>query len=84
MQQGAPERESHWTESNASGSKSFIEEVKNSLKFKAKGKSITDSKDRFQLRKNVLPFDASTSQAVEATQGSDAGPTNTFDWREIS
>lgn len=67
LQQGAPERESHWTESIASDSKSFIEEVKNSLGFKAKGKSITDGKDHFQLRENVSPFGATTSQAVEAT-----------------
>ena len=36
-----PERQSHWTQSIASGSKPFVEEVKKSLGFKARGKYIT-------------------------------------------
>jgi hypothetical protein len=36
-------------------SKSFIEEVKQSLGFKAKGKSITGSKDHYQLKDMPSP-----------------------------
>jgi putative transposase len=42
LQVGEPERESHWNESIAVGSKSFTENVKKSLGFKAKGKSISE------------------------------------------
>jgi hypothetical protein len=41
------ERESHRAESIAVGSKSFIEEVKKSLGFKAKGRSIASSNDHY-------------------------------------
>ena len=84
LQQDEPERENHWTESIASGSKSFIEEVKNSLGFKAKGKAITGSRDHYQLREKVSPFGDTSLPAVEAAQRSDAGTTHTFVWRKIS
>jgi len=84
LQQDAPERESHWTESIASGSKSFIEEVKKSLGFKAKGKSITDSKDHYQLRENVSPFGYPSLQEPGSTKRSDTVATNSFVWRVFS
>jgi putative transposase len=84
LQQEGLERQSHWTGSIASGSKSFIEEVKNSLGFKAKGKFITGSKDHYQLREKVSAFGETSLHAVEAARTSDTGTTNTFDWREIS
>jgi len=84
LQQNASERQGHWTESIASGSKSFIEEVKNSLGFKAKGKSITAIKDQYQLKENVSFYGVTSLQTVEASQRSDDSSTNTFVWGEIS
>ena len=77
-----PERQSHWTESIAAGSKAFVEEVKTSLGFKSKGKSITAGKDYYQLRESASPFNATSW--VESAQRSDTAETNTFAWREIS
>ncbi|MCP4621983.1 MAG: hypothetical protein GY850_00420 [bacterium] len=56
-------RESHWTESIASGSKSFIEEVKKSLGFKVKSRSITDRKGHYQLREDVSKFGNASKKA---------------------
>jgi len=84
LPQDAPERQNHWTESIASGSKSFIGEVKRSPGFKTKGKSITGSKDDYQPREKVSTFGETSVQAVETAQRSDAGTTKTFVWRKIS
>ena len=46
-------RQAQWTESIATGSKSFVEEVKKSLGEKARGKSITGNNEQYQLRENV-------------------------------
>jgi len=42
-----------WTESIAVGSKSFIEEVKKGLGFRARGRSIAGSNDHFELREDI-------------------------------
>ncbi len=83
LQGDEPERESHWTESIAVGSKSFTENVKKSLGFKAKGKSITGSKDQYQLRENISSFGYTSLQGPEPIKRSDTGTTNTFLWRDI-
>jgi REP element-mobilizing transposase RayT len=49
-------RQTHWTESIATGSKSFVEKVKNKLGFKARGRSVTGDKQQFQLRENGAEF----------------------------
>jgi putative transposase len=84
LQADERERESHWTESIASGSKSFIEKVKQSLDFKAKGKSIIGGKDRYQLREDVAIFGNTSLYGPEPIVRSDAGTTNTILWRDIS
>ena len=78
------ERESHWTESIASVNKSFIEKVKQSLGFKAKGKSITGSKDHYQLREDVVKFGDTSLDRFRPAERSDAGTTNTILWRNYS
>ena len=60
-------RQAHWTESIATGSKSFVEKVKNRLGYKAKGKSVTDDKQQFQLRENVAEFGDSRLQRFDNT-----------------
>jgi REP element-mobilizing transposase RayT len=84
LQADERERESHWTESIASGSKSFIKEVKQSLGFKAKGKSIAGSKDHYQLREDVANFGNTSLDRPKPIERSDAGTTNTILWRDIS
>jgi len=84
LQVDKPERQGHWTESIASGSKSFIEEVKKRLEFKAKGKSITATKDHYQLRENVFTFGYNYPQGSGTCKRSDTGRTNTYVWRGIS
>ena len=84
LQGDEPERESHWTESIAVGSKSFTENVKKILGFKAKGKSITGSKGHYQLREDVSNFGKTSTNGFEPAAGSDAEITNTFFWDDKS
>jgi putative transposase len=79
-----PERQSHWTQSIASGSKPFVEEVKKSLGFKAIGKYITGCKDHYQLKENVSNFGCDPLPEPETTKKSDTAATNTFIWRDVS
>jgi len=76
LQIAEPGRESHWTDSIASGSKSFVEEVKQSLGFKAKGKYIIGIKDHYQLREDVAKFGNTCLHGSEPIKRSDAGTTN--------
>ncbi len=65
-------------------SKSFIDEVKKSLGFKAKGKSITESKGHYQLREDVSNFGKTSTNGFEPAAGADAEMTNTFFWDDKS
>jgi len=60
-------RQARWTESIATGSKSFVEEVKSSLEVKARGKSITGDDDQYQLRENVSGFGNSSLKRFDNT-----------------
>ena len=53
-------RESHWTESLAVGSQSFVEKVKETLGFKAKSRQIYPSKSDSgsELRERVTAYNA--------------------------
>jgi len=78
------ERESHLTESIAVGSKSFIEKVKKSLGFKAKGRTIAGSKGHYQLRENVSDFGNTSFYGFRPDAGADAEMINTFFWNNKS
>ncbi len=84
LQVGEFKRESHFTESIAVGSQSFMGKVKNSLGFKAIGRSITGSKKHYQLRESVTKFGNSPPDEVNAVAGPDSEFTNTFVWDEKS
>jgi putative transposase len=60
-------RQAQWTESIATGSRSFVEEVKKSLGVKARGKSITGANQQYQLRENVFNFGNSRSRRFDNT-----------------
>ena len=81
---GETKRESHWTESFAVGSKSFIEKVKVSSGFKAKGRSITGSDGHHRLRENVSNFGNNSLRGFEPASGADVEMTNTFFWGDVS
>ena len=53
---GAKERQDEWTGSVAVGSKSFIESVKASLGFRAKGRDVIQSNKGYQLRESPAPY----------------------------
>ena len=55
---GAKERQDEWTGSIAVGSRSFIESVKASLGFRAKGRDLIESAKRYQLRERPAPYKA--------------------------
>ena len=80
MQADELERESHWTEGIASGSKSFIEKVKQSLGFKIKGRTIAGSKGHYQLREDVSDFGNTSLHGFGPGAGADAEMINTFFW----
>jgi putative transposase len=87
LQTDKPEREGHWTESIASGSKAFIEEVKKSLGFRAKAKSVTEIKGHYQLREDVSKFGNTSLKGLESVKpvaGLDVKTTNTFLWGDLS
>jgi REP element-mobilizing transposase RayT len=84
LQVNASKRESYWTESLAVGSKSFIEELKERLGFKAKGRTVTGSDGLYRLRENVASFGNSSLSGIESAAEADVQMTNTFFWDDIS
>ena len=74
-------RKADWTESIATGSKSFVEKVKNNLGFKAKGKSINGNNLQYQLRENVAEFGISPLQHFNTTEYSESDCNNSFFWK---
>jgi putative transposase len=76
LQVGEFGRESHFTESIAVGSQSFIGKVTKSLGFKAIGRSITGSNKHYQLRENVTKFGNSASDGLNTVAGPDSEYTN--------
>ena len=72
---GAKERQDEWTDSVAVGSKSFIESVKTSLGFRAKGREIIESGDGYQLRESSTPY-----MALFEAENEDIDLENTFFW----
>jgi len=84
LQINESKRERYWTESLAVGSKSFIEELKTKLGFKAKGRTVTGSDGHYRLRENVASFGNSSLSGIEPVTGADVQMTNTFFWDDIS
>jgi len=70
VQSNSSGKEGKWTQSIAVGSKSFIEKVKEALKFRSKGRKIISADDTFELRE-VLTAYGKTNEP---------DPGNTFLW----
>ncbi len=77
-----PERENHWSQSIAVGGKSFVKEVKKSLGFKVKGRSVTGGKGDYQLREDVANFGNASLFESEPVSVSGPDTINTFLWEE--
>ena len=71
----AKERQDEWTGSVAVGSKSFIESVKASLGFRAKGRDVIQSGEGYQLRESPMPY-----KIVFKAENEDIDPENTVFW----
>jgi putative transposase len=72
---GAKERQDEWTGSVAVGSKSFIESVRESLGFRAKGRDVIESGKAYQLRENLASY-----KVLFETENKDIDPENTVFW----
>ncbi len=51
-------RESKWSQSIAVGSKSFVENIKEKLGIRAKGRKVADSKDLYHLREAQAAYNS--------------------------
>jgi hypothetical protein len=51
------QRDSKWTQSIAVGGKSFVEEVKSKLGFRAQGREIIETNGGYHLREKQMPYD---------------------------
>jgi len=67
-------RESKWTQSIAVGDKSFLDQIKDRLGIRARGRKIHGSEDEYQLREGQTDYGAWQDLADE----------NTFDWNLAS
>ena len=56
IQNDSRNKENKWTQSIAVGSKTFIEEMKKALGYRAKGRKIISAEDTFELREAIAPF----------------------------
>ncbi len=71
----AKKRQDEWTGSVAVGSKSFIESVRESLGFRAKGRDVIESGKAYQLRENLASY-----KVLFETENKDIDPENTVFW----
>ena len=66
-------RDSKWTQSIAVGDKSFLEQIKERLGIRAKGRMIHGSEDEYQLREGQTNYGDWQNSDNE----------NTFDWNLV-
>ena len=72
---GAKDRQDEWTGSIAVGSRPFIEKVKSLLGFRAKGRTIRQSEEGYQLREEAGHY-----KALFEAEKDDIDPENTYLW----
>ena len=72
---GPKKRQDEWTGSIAVGSKSFIDDVKARLGFKAKGRDVLEASEGYQLRESVAVYNA-----LFKAEKDDIGFENTYFW----
>jgi putative transposase len=72
---GARNRQGEWTDSIAVGSKSFIENVRARLGFRAKGRGVIEGGEGYQLRESSARY-----KALFEVESEDIGLENTYFW----
>ena len=72
---GAKNRQDEWTGSIAVGSRSFIEDVKSFLGFRARGRAVMEGNEGYQLRENTAHY-----KALFVAEKDDIGPENSYLW----
>jgi putative transposase len=70
---GVKMRQEEWTRSIAVGSKSFIENMKAVLGFRARGREVTEGSEGYQLRERADRY-----LALSGAENDDIGPENTY------
>ena len=73
---GEKARRDEWTDSIAVGSRSFVEQVKALLGFRAKGRDIVEGSEGCQVREGPGPYNA-----LFGAEKDDIGPENTYSWK---
>ncbi|ETR69695.1 MAG: hypothetical protein OMM_09380 [Candidatus Magnetoglobus multicellularis str. Araruama] len=73
------ERESHWTESIATGSNAFVESIMTKLNVRASGRKIIETNDTYQIREDI-----STYNVLFDAKKSDIGLKNTLFWNDFN
>ena len=68
-------RQEGWTRSIAVGSRSFIENVKTLLGFRAQGRDVIEGCEGYQLREGAAHYEAFFEAGND-----DIGPENTYLW----
>jgi putative transposase len=68
-------RESKWTQSVAIGTKRFVENTKQALGIRAKGRKVVESGEAYQLRELRISFPANFG-----FENDDIGVENTYFW----
>ena len=71
----AKNRQDEWTGSIAVGSKSFIENVKARLGFRAKGRDVIEGSEEYQLRESSGDY-----KALFEVENKDIGVENAYFW----
>jgi hypothetical protein len=72
---GAKTRQEEWTGSIAVGSRSFVENVKARLRFRAKGREVIEVGERYQLREGPARY-----KALFGVEKDQIGPENSYPW----
>jgi len=68
-------RQEEWTSSIAVGNRSFVENVKTLLGFRAKGRDVIRGSEGYQLREGSVPY-----KGLFAVENDDIGLENTYFW----
>ena len=76
LQAESHSREAKWTQSIAVGSDTFVEKVKNTLGFRARGRKAHHVGETFELREMPAAYETANSRTFENTLFWDHSPTN--------
>jgi hypothetical protein len=69
-------REAKWTQSIAVGNKSFVEDIKDKLGFRAIGRKVFGTGDAYELKENVASYSTDFDTRIGTLR-----PDNSFKWR---